>query len=196
MATWQHGNINANNMARYVYGTMIGESMTRDTKSAGAGAMRVVVNIKDSIIDTTNIRDTATITKDITTTSTSSSSSSPTTITKNLSSKVGVWMLYCLLITSAYTGNLKALHHQDLHFRNLYQLYFLTQEQKNQTIKNDHDSDSHHQAFLTNPGLTSPIDTLEDVLGSGLPWGMVLDHIFNTFKHKPPPWPRGPGRWS
>ena len=28
---------------RYVYGTMIGESMTRDTKSAGAGAMRVVV---------------------------------------------------------------------------------------------------------------------------------------------------------
>ena len=29
------------------------------------------------------------------------------------------------------------------------------------------------QAFLTNPGLTSPIDTLEDVLGSGLPWGMV-----------------------
>lgn len=75
----------------YVYGTMIGESMTRDTKSAGAGAMRVVV---------------------------------------------GVWMLYCLLITSAYTGNLKA--------------------------------------FLTNPGLTSPIDTLQDVLASGLPWGMVL----------------------
>ena len=49
---------------------------------------------------------------------------------------IGVWMLYCLLITSAYTGNLKA--------------------------------------FLTNPGLTAPIDTLEDVVASGLPWGMVL----------------------
>ena len=35
---------------RYVYGTMIGESMTRDTKSAGAGAMRVVVSFPHIIL--------------------------------------------------------------------------------------------------------------------------------------------------
>ena len=124
---------NANNLARYVYGTMIGESMTRDTKSAGAGAMRVVVNIKDSIIDTTNIRDTATIIKDITTTSTISNIIIIIiTHHHHQKSVIKGWCLDALL-SSYYLG----LHwkpqgtcHQDLHFRNLYQLYLLTQEQK------------------------------------------------------------------
>ena len=30
------------------------------------------------------------------------------------------------------------------------------------------------KAFLTNPGTGQPIDTLSDVLKSGLPWGMVI----------------------
>ena len=102
MATWQHGNM-ANNMARYVYGTMIGESMTRDTKSAGAGAMRVVVNIKDSIIDTTNIRDTATITKDITTTSTISNIIIIITHHHHQKSVIKGWCLDALL-SSYYLG--------------------------------------------------------------------------------------------
>ena len=43
-------------IVRYVYGTMIGESMTRDTKSAGAGAMRVVVRVSNFISISSNIR--------------------------------------------------------------------------------------------------------------------------------------------
>ena len=31
------------------------------------------------------------------------------------------------------------------------------------------------QAFLTTPGIGLPIDTLKDVLDSGLSWGMVRD---------------------
>ena len=42
-------------IVRYVYGTMIGESMTRDTKSAGAGAMRVVVGVSNIISNINNI---------------------------------------------------------------------------------------------------------------------------------------------
>lgn len=75
----------------YVYGTLIGESITRDANSVGANAIRCVICI---------------------------------------------WILYCFVIGSAYSGSLKA--------------------------------------FLTTPGYSSPIDTLADVLGSGLPWGMVL----------------------
>ena len=43
-------------IVRYVYGTMIGESMTRDTKSAGAGAMRVVDRVSNFISISSNIR--------------------------------------------------------------------------------------------------------------------------------------------
>lgn len=75
----------------YVYGTLIGESITRDANTVGAHATRCVV---------------------------------------------GIWILYCFVIGSAYSGSLKA--------------------------------------FLTTPGYSSPIDSLGDVLDSGLPWGMVL----------------------
>ena len=49
---------------------------------------------------------------------------------------IGVWVLYCLVASSSYAGNLKA--------------------------------------FLTTPSFTKPINTLAEVLASGLPWGMVL----------------------
>lgn len=82
--------------AWYVYGTLIGESITRDANTVGANAIRWVV---------------------------------------------GIWILYCFVIGASYSGSLKA--------------------------------------FLTNPGYSSPINTLGDVLESGLPWGMVsLANIF------------------
>jgi hypothetical protein len=77
----------------YVYGTLIGESITRDANTVGANATRCVV---------------------------------------------GIWILYCFVIGSAYSGSLKA--------------------------------------FLTTPGYSSPIESLGDVLDSGLPWGMVSDY--------------------
>ena len=49
---------------------------------------------------------------------------------------IGVWVLYCLVASSSYAGNLKA--------------------------------------FLTTPSFTKSINTLAEVLASGLPWGMVL----------------------
>ena len=52
----QYNWILSNMIVRYVYGTMIGESMTRDTKSAGAGAMRVVVRVTNFISISSNIR--------------------------------------------------------------------------------------------------------------------------------------------
>ena len=74
----------------YVYGTLIGESVTRDSNTVGAKAIKVVI---------------------------------------------GIWILYCFIIGASYSGNLKA--------------------------------------FLTNPGYSAPIDSLRNVLDSGLPWGMV-----------------------
>jgi hypothetical protein len=35
-------------------------------------------------------------------------------------------------------------------------------------------------AFLTQPGYSAPIETLTDVLESGLPWGMVSDWGMET----------------
>ena len=59
---------------------------------------------------------------------------------RNLSFKfrivIGVWIIYCLIISSAYSGNLKA--------------------------------------FLTTPSFSDPMNSLKDVVESGLPWGMVL----------------------
>ena len=90
-------------------------------------------------------------------------------------------MLYCLLITSAYTGNLKAIIKiiiniiQTINIITTNRLSLFTSSPKGFP-------DQNHlliivvfskKAFLTNPGLTSPIDTLQDVLASGLPWGMV-----------------------
>ena len=49
---------------------------------------------------------------------------------------IGVWIIYCLIISSAYSGNLKA--------------------------------------FLTTPSFSDPMNSLKDVVESGLPWGMVL----------------------
>jgi len=49
---------------------------------------------------------------------------------------VAVWILYCLIITQSYAGNLKA--------------------------------------YLTTPAYSKPIDTLQEVIESNLPWGMVL----------------------
>ena len=49
---------------------------------------------------------------------------------------IGVWIIYCLIISSAYSGNLKA--------------------------------------YLTTPMYSDPINSLKDVVESGLPWGMVL----------------------
>ena len=49
---------------------------------------------------------------------------------------IAVWSLYCLVISSAYAGNL--------------------------------------MAFMTTPSFTYPINTLRQVLESGLPWAMVL----------------------
>jgi len=79
------------NSVWYTYGTLIGESITRDLNSAGANGVRWLI---------------------------------------------GAWILYCLILSSSYSGNLKA--------------------------------------FLTTPGIGLPIDTLKDVLDSGLSWGMVL----------------------
>ena len=91
-------------------------------------------------------------------------------------------MLYCLLITSAYTGNLKAIIKiiiniiQTINIITTNRLSLFTSSPKGFP-------DQNHlltivvfskKAFLTNPGLTSPIDTLQDVLASGLPWGMVV----------------------
>ena len=47
-----------------------------------------------------------------------------------------MWLIYCIVISSSYAGNL--------------------------------------MAFMTTPSLTSPIDTLKQVLDSGLSWAMVL----------------------
>lgn len=49
---------------------------------------------------------------------------------------LATWMLFCLVVTASYAGNLKA--------------------------------------FLTTPAFTTPINTLKEVVDSGLPWGMVL----------------------
>ena len=77
--------------AWYAYGTFMGESITRDTKSEKATALRIAI---------------------------------------------GVWILYCLIISNSYGGSLKA--------------------------------------FLTSPQRTNPIDTLEQVIDSELPWEMVM----------------------
>jgi hypothetical protein len=69
----------------------MGESMTRDTRSEKATALRFVI---------------------------------------------AVWIFYCLVMSSSYAGSLKA--------------------------------------YMTTPGSTSPIDSLYEVIESGLPWGMVL----------------------
>ena len=49
---------------------------------------------------------------------------------------IAVWILYCLVIGSSYTGNLKA--------------------------------------HLTTPTFTQPINSLAEVIESGLEWGMVM----------------------
>ena len=49
---------------------------------------------------------------------------------------IAVWILYCLVIGSSYTGNLRA--------------------------------------FLITPTFTKPINTLKEVVESGLEWGMVM----------------------
>ena len=95
-------------------------------------------------------------------------------------------MLYCLLITSAYTGNLKAIIKiiidiiQTINIITTNRLSLSTSSPKGFPNQN-HNSYPlltivvfSKKAFLTNPGLTSPIDTLQDVLASGLPWGMVV----------------------
>ena len=81
--------------AWYAYGTFMGESITRDTKSEKATALRIAI---------------------------------------------GVWILYCLIISNSYGGSLKA--------------------------------------FLTSPQRTNPIDTLEQVIDSELPWEMCWKHNF------------------
>ncbi len=75
----------------YTFGTLIGESITRDTHSEGAWGMRLCI---------------------------------------------GVWLLAAFLLTAGYGGNLRA--------------------------------------FLMNPPLDDPIDSLEGVLASGLPWEMGI----------------------
>ena len=75
----------------YTYGTLIGESITRDTKTSKAVALRWVV---------------------------------------------GTWIIFCFVMMSAYGGELKA--------------------------------------YLTQKSYTSPIATLQDILESGLPWGMIF----------------------
>ena len=90
-----------------MFGTLLGESITRDQNSAGATALRLLLS---------------------------------------------VWILFCLTLGASYSGSLKA--------------------------------------FLTTPGYTKPINSLEEVgrrrcsvlylcvvgqvVESGLPWGMVL----------------------
>ena len=49
---------------------------------------------------------------------------------------MGIWILYCFVITSSYTGALRA--------------------------------------FLITPVFTKPINTLTEVVESGLEWGMIL----------------------
>ena len=141
-------------IVRYVYGTMIGESMTRDTKSAGAGAMRVVVRVSNFISISSNIRNFINLSININMTSSSRISSITKASTKG--SVLG-WCLDALLPSHHLCLHRKPQGTKSPHLIRI-------QERHNMIID---------QAFLTNPGLTSPIDTLEDVLGSGLPWGMV-----------------------
>ena len=54
----------------------------------------------------------------------------------NIRVVIAVWILYCLVIGSSYTGNLRA--------------------------------------FLITPSFTDPINTLKEVVESGLEWGMVM----------------------
>ena len=49
---------------------------------------------------------------------------------------IAFWILYCLVISASYSGELRA--------------------------------------YMINPSFTSPISTLQQVVDSGLPWGMVL----------------------
>ncbi|XP_059088023.1 glutamate receptor ionotropic, NMDA 2D-like isoform X1 [Tigriopus californicus] len=75
----------------YAYGTLVGESITRDTRSQNAPALRFLI---------------------------------------------GTWVIFCMIATYSYGGSVKS--------------------------------------FMTNPLFTQPIRTLEELIDSGLPWGMVL----------------------
>ncbi len=99
--------------AWYAFGTLVGESITRDTKSSGANSLRYQWSTQVPL-------------------------RGPFHSCERLNSRVilSVWILYAFLLTAGYGGSLRA--------------------------------------FFLRPEYRDPIDTMEDIVESGLPWKIVL----------------------